>query len=360
MQAWALQQVLKRQGHDVVTIDRQADNLGLLYSSARFAYRAAMKMVGKRKIPINLEKQFPYIQKNTRKFIAENIVMSETIDSTEKLKAHFDREVYDAIVVGSDQTWRPLYSPNIENFFLDFLGSKNIKRMAYASSFGVDDWEFTEAQTKRCAELAKQFDAISVRETSGVDLCQKYFGLEAQHVLDPTLLLERKNYEDIYRDKDIPKRGGVYTYILDRAGWKDQVVDVVKNALSKPEYTNQPKASLARPSSGEVEDYKMPAVEAWIRGFSEADFVVTDSFHGTIFSIIFNKPFISLINSQRGASRFYSILGELGLMSRLISEFKESNVRELVEESINYEHVNCKLLELREESMSFLMKALSE
>lgn len=354
MQAWALQQVLKSAGHEPVTIDRQADAKGPAYHAARLGYRTLQKALGKRQGLINFERHFPYILQNTQAFITQHLSMSKRLDSTAKLKAHFEHEQYDAVIVGSDQTWRPSYSPNIENFFLDFLQGSDIKRIAYAPSFGVDEWEFTEEQTRRCAPLAKQFDAISVRESSGVDLCKKYLGVDATHVLDPTLLLERQTYEALYKKKDLPARQGIYTYILDQADWKGHVVETVKQVLNKPQFSNQPtETDLAKLSKETLSDSVMPSLEGWIKGFAEADFVITDSFHGTVFSIIFNKPFLVVGNNERGLSRFKSLLDIFDLNDRLVAK-SCVGVSDIKAKDIEWERVNAKLLALRETSISFL------
>src|SRR5690606_19965537 len=127
--------------------------------------------------------------RNTYSFIARHIVLSDKVASDLQLREHFRNNRYDAVIVGSDQTWRPRYSPNIYNYFLDFLRDENVRRIAYASSFGTDKWEYNDKQTDRCSKLAKEFDMISVREKSGVDLCIRHLGVEALAVLDPTLLL---------------------------------------------------------------------------------------------------------------------------------------------------------------------------
>lgn len=360
IQAWALQQVLKSTEHEPVTIDRQTDTKNPIYYATRFSYHTLQKALGKRKIPINFERYLPDILQHTYSFINQRLSMSEQLNSTTKLKAHFEREQYNAVIVGSDQTWRPKYSPNIGNFFLDFLQDSHIKRIAYASSFGVDEWEFTEEQTQRCAPLAKQFDVVSVREKSGVELCKNYLGVEATHVLDPTLLLGRNIYETLYHNKEIPERQGIYTYILDQTDWKNQVMETAKQVLKKPQYSNQQKTDLSKLSVSNLNDYKMPSLEGWIKGFADADFVITDSFHGTVFSIIFNKPFISLINRHRGAARFYSLTDELGLSNRLLSDYDQSVVEELLNTPVDYADVNYKLDILVKESKRFLFDSLTD
>lgn len=354
IQAWALQQVLKKAGHEPVTMDRQFDAKGSAYHAARLGKRTLKKVLGKWSAPINFERYLPEILQHSYAFLEQHLSMSEPLDSTEKLKAHFQREQYDAVIVGSDQTWRPRYSPNIDNYFLDFLQGISIKRIAYASSFGVDEWEFTKEQTQRCALLVKKFDAISVRENSAVELCNKYLGVEATQVLDPTLLLERQAYEALYKTKDIPAGQGIYTYILDQAAWKERVVATAKQILNQPVYKNQPKASISALASSRLADYKMPALEGWIKGFADAEFVITDSFHGTVFAILFNKPFISLINPDRGASRFYSLCEALGLTNRLLTEFDEQALRELLNTSPDYAVVDESLVALRKSAQFFL------
>ncbi len=313
MQAWALQQVLKRMGHEVVTIDRQPDQPSLTYKAARLAYRAGMKSIGKRKAPINFERHLPTILQHTQSFIDENIIMSEPLYSTQQLRAHFDRENYDAVIVGSDQTWRPKYSPNIYNFFLDFLEDKNILRIAYASSFGVDEWEYNEAQTTRSAELAKKFDAISVREHSGVELCRNFFSVEAAHVPDPTLLLQREDYIKLIGKHRLGDEAqGIFTYFLDKTLEKQVLAKQISEHFGEPVYSCQAQYNIEEDIRADTESFIMPHMADWLTGFANASLVLTDSFHGMVFSLIFGKPFMVLGNKKRGLTRFKSLEKMLG------------------------------------------------
>ena len=356
MQAWALQQVLKRMGHEVVTIDRQPDQPSLAYKAARLAYRAGMKAIGKRKAPVNVEKHLPTILQHTRSFIDQHITMSEPLYSTQQLREHFDREGYDAVIVGSDQTWRPKYSPNIYNYYLDFLEDKDILRIAYASSFGVDEWEYTEEQTKRCAELAKKFDAISVREDSGVELCRKYLGVEATHVLDPTLILGKEVYEGLLNVSSISDESArLYSYILDRSCEKNEILKSYAKALNTKDFNCQAEQDFNNWTIDDASKYVMPSPKDWVNGFRKGLYVVTDSFHGTVFSIIFQKPFIALVNSARGASRFRSILSKLDLKDRLLPSSEDADRFEK-ETPIDWKLISCTLKDLQAESLLFLKK----
>src|SRR5690606_26995758 len=129
------------------------------------------------------------ISNNNVKFLNKYINHSLLINAYKDLAEYFKNRKFNAVIVGSDQTWRPKYSPNIYNYYLDFLKDNNqIKKLAYASSFGTAEWEYTTEQTEKCKTLAKQFHAISVREHTGVDLCREKLGVEAIQLLDPTLL----------------------------------------------------------------------------------------------------------------------------------------------------------------------------
>ena len=104
--------------------------------------------------------------------------------------------------------------------------------------------------------------------------------------------------------------------------------------------------------------YIYPPIENWIKSFTEADFVVTDSFHGTVFAILHNKPFVSIINKERGAARFYSLLSKLNLIDRIISDHNDFDWQSMYE--INYKEVDNLLERYRSESYNFLLSSLGE
>jgi len=322
MQAFALQKVLRDMGHEAVTVDYNSKQHGFMYKKIRLAYRFAKKITGKRKAAINFEKNIGFFTQDNQNFIDSNIVQSKYIDNNRDLKKHFKKNKYQAVIVGSDQTWRPIYSPNIYNYYLYFLShKKNIKRIAYASSFGVDSWEYSEEETKRCAKLATLFNAISVRENSGVELCREYLDVDSQWVLDPTLLLDKKDYIELIGKRY--KKGeskGVYTYFLDDNEDKIVAAQYTADTLNTHTYKCQAKRSLNDLNSNDLNDYKMPAVQDWLASFANAEFVLTDSFHGMVFSIIFDKPFLVIVNKERGAARFESLLCQIGSLKSLVAE----------------------------------------
>ena len=357
LQAYALQKVIKAQGHEVITIDRKFNTFPkyrIVLSRWKNYILNKARRSDKR---VFSEKELQIISKNSSEFIRTHINLSETIDTDKKIATHFKKNHYDAVVVGSDQTWRPKYSPNIYNFFLDVLTGSQTKRISYAPSFGSDQWEFNIHQTERCKELIKRFDAISVREDSGISLSQKHLGVTPTLVLDPTLLVSKQEYIDLIKSKELANNSGLYTYVLDRNTEKLSIIDRVCKQINVKEFRNQPKVSLSSPMSDNVQDYVYPAIEGWLNGFYQADFIVTDSFHGTVFSILFNKPFIAIANKERGNSRFESLLKQFDLQHRLIH--KESDITPaLLTQTIDFDSINAKLEVLKAESFNFLKQAI--
>lgn len=362
MQAWALQQVLKRMGHEPVTIDRAPEPKSAVYRTGRLGYRALRKALGRRKAPINFERHMPTILQHTRAFMGLNIAMSEKLDTTEKLKKHFFNNDYDAVIVGSDQTWRPMYSPNIYNFFLDFLEGKDLKRLSYAASFGVDYWEFSDTEQSKASDLLSTFYAISVREESGVDLCRKYLNVNASHVLDPTLLLDPEDYKaliGISGRSDQEK--WICTYFLDQSPYKSDFAMKVSEKLGFPLYHNQATCSVYEQTSGNIDDYVMPEVESWIKGFLNAKIVLTDSFHGVVFAILFNKKFIAFKNEGRGKARFDSLAKQLSLPSSSFVNPQETGFDlSLFDGFGTGVESNTLLNQLRANSVNFLKKGIGE
>ena len=210
LQAYALQTVLERMGHEVVVFD--TPNKTFLPPLWKFPLsigkRTLKKLLGK------TDRIFEeHYQNRIRPVIAQNIQPFVDKNIHRKIIRNFQQltqKDYDAIVVGSDQIWRAIYFPmwlgqGIENGYLAFAKEWNIKRIAYAASFGTSVWEYTEEQTQQCKPLLQKFDAVSVREANGVELCKKYFEVDALQVLDPTMLLSQEDYCKIFQDANIPK-----------------------------------------------------------------------------------------------------------------------------------------------------------
>lgn len=355
LQAYALQTVLERMGHKVVVFDTPNEYLlpPLWKLPLCFAKRIVMRCLGKSQ-EIFLERHLTHERHVIAQYIqpfVDNHIHRKVIRSFKELKA----TDYDAIVVGSDQVWRAIYfSPMwfhqpIDNAFLAFAENWNVKKLVYAASFGTDEWEYTDEETLRCKELIGKFNAISLREEGCVELCRKYFNVMVQHVLDPTMLLSVDDYMALFRKCNTSKsQGNLLVYVLDETSELSELVnDIVTEKHLVPFSVNNPyEADENKP----LEDRIKPSVETWLRGFFDAELIVTDSFHACVFSIIFKKQFIVVGNKSRGMSRFESLLKMFGLEDRLVNGCDDF----LKLSAINYDLVYEKYRVLKDMSYSFL------
>lgn len=331
LQAYALQTVLKRMGHEVWTEDRRTFPLSFKY----FLKCIIGPFIG-RYYPT--KKQYSIISQHTRRFVKENIRVTDPVVTN--TKEIFQKYQIEAYIVGSDQVWRPRYSPCITNYFLDFTKDSIVKRIAYSASFGVEEWEFTPEQTQVCSTLLKRFDAVSVREDSGVLLCGKYLGVDAVCLVDPTMLLEKDDYiQLIEKDSTQPSSGKLLVYVLDQTEEKQRIIRKVSESLSVEPFFVGVKKQFEKVGMKKINECIYPPVTAWLQGFMEADYVLTDSFHGTVFALIFNKPFIVIGNERRGMSRLTSLLKLFDLKNRLVISLEEVN-DSLINEMIDFVKVN--------------------
>lgn len=350
LQAYALQTVLKRLGHDVTILNR-------CYPKAQDSLLSKVirikNILSGRDVACTDTSKISFVEEKTSRFISENYKLTVPMFTAEELIAYLQQEKLDAIVVGSDQVWRPRYSPCIYNYFLDFAEGNEVKRYSYAASFGVDTWEFSQQETEACSNLAKKFDGISVRESSAVKLCKEHLGVEAQHVLDPTLLLSQEDYKELLKGNTHASNGKLFTYILDAGDEKESVINKISEDAGLKPFICMPKQKFTHQNAKKrLEDCQFPAVEQWIQSFIDAEMVISDSFHGTAFSIIFNKPFWVLGNPRRGNTRMESLLETFGLKERMIST--ENIGSKDLKAEIDWEKVNTIKESLKAKSMDFL------
>lgn len=339
LQNYALQQTLIKLGHTPYTFDLRT----------LFTWEVWTKSTIKNIIKCIIGRPYKFHQtifeiesqeKILRSFVEKNISIIKprikrlTIDLI--LKNNIE-----AVIVGSDQVWRPKYNYCIEDMYLDFVKDIDVKKIAYAASFGTDEWEYTEGQTLVCKSLAQKFDAISVREKSGVDLCKNYLGVEALHLFDPTLLLTKEEYKQLLTHIPVPKVQYLFAYILDSSCEKIRYIKHCADEMGLEVRIKGADTNLS------VDD----SIENWLANFRDAKYVITDSFHGSVFSIIFNKPFITLGNKDRGMARFKSLLEAFELENRLIDLSENEFVSD---RTIEWTIVNSKIEAFRNKSYDFL------
>ena len=346
LQNYALQQVLIRFGHFPITLEKDPH-----------------QYISKFKLVCDVPKRIitKYILKKRDHIFSENL-HNKLVDRQPKTLLPFIKSYikhryvlnydlinlsdFDAFLVGSDQVWRPLYNWDVlDKMFLSFIPKESkTKRIAYAASFGTSEWEFNEEQTTLCKDLITYFDAVSTREIDGVDLCKKYLKRDdVFSVLDPTLLLNEEDYLTLCKDIPTCEEKLLFAYIL----------DTDTETLSKlKDIANANGLTLKLVSA---HDNCTLSMEEWLAMFRDAKMVITDSFHGTVFSIIFNKEFYTTTNQSRGGSRFTSLLSQLSLSDRMFNSIFDVKFNDNIDWSI----VNNKLSLLKDKSLNFLMSALN-
>ena len=270
-------------------------------------------------------------------------------------------DLCDSFIVGSDQVWtRDAIRLMGYYFFLSFI-TDDKKKIAYSCSFGQDKFEALPNTIRRVKYYLKKFDAISVRENSGVKILRETLGVDGQQVLDPIFLLPSSEYEKIATKAQQFEQGNyILSYILDPNEAKKQALLFVSKKV---------KLKLVNLLDGRYNTYeKNKAImnlentkcnvmmEDWVNYFMNADFVVTDSHHGLAMAIIYNKPFICINNPARGGTRFTSLLSMLNLEERLITP--DQIMADHLYEPIEYNRVNEILDEKREQALNWLKSAL--
>lgn len=344
LQNYALQTVLKRMGHEPITI---------LYQDIIPVHKYILITVKSCLLYIFPSKRREFSSRNalsialkgrsTEKFVHDHICTTASVKSYGR---HLIKKYkLDAIITGSDQVWRPAYNKYLYDMYLKFSMNSEIKKIAYSASFGVDTWEYTDIETRECSRLAKRFDAISVREQSGVSLCKEYLGISSTHVLDPTLLLNGDDYSELCNSIPINSDKYIAAYILDNSKKSDETLEIISGELEMPfkKFTSGSNNSLT--------------VEQWIAIFRDAAFVVTDSYHGAVFSIIFQKQFIVFLNQGRGAARIESLLEGLSLQDRIFGSNK--GIDSIFRHKIDYNQVVTALSEKQSFSTQFLSNAIN-
>lgn len=251
---------------------------------------------------------------------------------------------YDILMINSDQTWRKFDQHFYDYGFLNFAKNWDTKKFVYSAS-GIEYLNLTQKEIKKLKILLKNFTGISVREKGSVKLVKKYFNIIPEVTLDPTLLIDKKYYLDLIKDYEIIKNNN-YIFIYTFNG--------NKKPLSLKRFINKA-SKILNYSIYEYPFNNNSSIENFIYKISNSKAVITTTFHGTIFSIIFNKPFITFTFNNKGKERFNS-LGKLLSTENRFFNLKDNHDINLLTTPLN---INYSLLkELRNKSIHFIKKSI--
>jgi len=259
----------------------------------------------------------------------------------------------DIYIVGSDQVWGPWFQ--LDPYFLSFIPDNAFSKIAYAASFGRES--LTSDEISRYAPQIAKFAAVGVREETALPLCRQLGINDAQWVPDPTILLDREEWLRISQPSDCFTSGykNVFAYVI---GPEDhstihRTLDVVSR-----------KGSTVYVSQGDDSRSNLyPTIQQWIWLIANADMVVTNSFHGTVFCLLFNRQFITIPREGVLSSmntRVKTLLDKVGLGERLLDlcDAKEINRLELTE--VNWIAVNRIMGDWKCDGKDFLNRVIEE
>jgi len=250
---------------------------------------------------------------------------------------------FDNFVVGSDQIWRYKYIKKYyKTYFFSFV-EEHKKKIACAVSFGQKDWEGNETVTEEIKDYTKRFNAISVREKSGVDICNNTFGVNAKAIFDPVFYLMKNDWKKLLDKSTLNLKSSCLVYVLDKS---KKIAEQVDSIIEKENLTK----FWIKNGVTNVYDF--------VKSINTSQKVITNSFHGLCFSIIFHKDFICLVNKNRGEDRFVSLLSDLGLMDRLFYDLSEVDWKKLP--PIDYQKVEKIIEQKRIEGINYLLSNLEE
>lgn len=357
LQAFALQKTIKSMGHEVVTIDRFSDPRVAFFSQFKnWMKRIAAHYIKGKNVRICWNPNLTMDMKRTlfsqtQKFVDRNITNTGIVFPSDLER--IDKEYqFDAYVVGSDQVWLPNFSLNC---FLDFVHRDNVKRIFYAASTGSTSFADIPSIAMKCKNLSRKFSGISVREDSLLPVVKKTLGREAIQVLDPTLLLDAKDYlaACVEKEDDSPI---IFTYILDKTYDKQVLVGKVQKELQLPIVAGSVEKDYERGKNMDINKCIYPSVDHWILNMARAKFVVTDSFHGTCMAITFRKPFVVVGNKARGLNRFLSLLSLFNLENRMITD--STQLSPSFYSQLDNKYISELLKKKRTEAIDFIKKYL--
>lgn len=259
----------------------------------------------------------------------------------------------DTFVVGSDTLWWD--SEGSGNFsWLDFVNSDK-RKISFATSFAHDNLAMNPEKYSMRRYLYSRFDALSTREESGVKNLKEIFNRDSVQIYDPTLIARKEIFDEVAQKSSLTNKDFVCAYILDLTKEKEDLIKYVVKTLglelvmiSKQRYTGE----------SDIVDRKCIPIEDFIYNFKNAKFVVTDSFHGTAFSVIYKKDFISLANKKRGLARL-KIYNDMGLGNCIMPDIVSAYNVDFKNHHADFSKVDDILNKERERAITWLKNALT-
>lgn len=348
LQMFALQEFIRRRGHEVEFIDYRNKNIESRYKLLPLGILFERKNVFKSiqilkskvlTIPIRKRKAARF-----KKFIDAFLTFSkESYYALDQIPKD-----YDLYITGSDQVWNSTITGGVdEAFFLNFPVKIGARKISYAASTEKYNYPFMVENAELFKKLLGNLDAISVRENDVAEIIRSFTTSEVQVVLDPTLLLESEDYDLI-----IEKPSDDNYVLVYHLGWNKELIDIAEAVAGEKGLKIIEIHAGVKPFLNSERHKQELSPSEFLGYVKNADFLITTSFHGTAFSVIFKKQFYVFDNGA--AIRQFSLLSSLGIVDRLISNKNQIDWSN----SINYDNLSSKLTRLKDLSATFLEENL--
>lgn len=372
LQCYALSSFIQNAGHEVIIFNAPLDseeaiNVSLIRLICRKVKKTLKKIILSNKQSNSEFVRYSRSEKEKKedifwdkqvRLLFESFNQTYLPPFTKELKNEQDfKEQYpqaDLYIVGSDQVWNLSITQSQKKiFFFSFL--KDEARISYAASFGGStQWSGTPEETQEINQLLKKFKGISVRENSGISILHDIFHLNGVEVLDPTLLLSSIEYDKLAEKSNLEASQDLYAY-------KFIINDIWLETLK---FISEETETKLRMDCETIQLPNIPfnpalSIEGWLKLIKTAKFVVTDSFHCTVFCILFKKQFIVSPSYSGGEGRMLSFLKKLGLEDRFYYTTKDIRKNAKAWKTpIDYDKVYQKLNYHKEQSRKYLMSYL--
>lgn len=355
LQMYALKTYLNKQGHDVEVVDYI--NEYMLEENHRFPLKYAVKYLRNPKKSLHFALKIAYNvsginvrRKMFNRFTNDEFKLSKKYRSLDEIK--YNPPISDVYIVGSDQVWNPKITGGLDDvYFLDFtpIGKK---RISYAASFGsLSNILGLEHEIIRKID---NFDYVSIREFTSTEHLKKYEkSIEIKTVLDPTFLLNKCDYIHLTQNMNKPKKKYIFVYMLEENPEFIKIVDKVSDFLGFGVIYNKRKKIF----KNHIGNFTNAGPAEFINLINSAEFVVTNSFHGNVFSIILEKKFIVVPHTKNG-DRTKDLSKILGFSNRVVESVDQIS-NDFVNDKIDFKNINQNINEYRTSSIEFLLEALN-
>ena len=357
LQAYATQKTIETLGYDCQIINYRMNEQKSYYSLYRTSYGAKTFVKDLMQLPMHAERVAR--ASGYEKFISKYMNLTKEVSEPNDVYAMYDQ--FDQIVSGSDQIWNKhaneLHRAAWEYMYPYLLKGFSGKKISYASSTGN---MLDPAELRKVAAVVKDFSSISMREKTSAETFSKLLKRDIPVVLDPTLLFNRESWIDMLPVKKIS--GDPYIMYYSLCGIKGYKAKI--EAIKKLSQKRNMKVILVTPLAStpflgsNIEPHPEYSTIEFLNAIFNANMIVTDSYHGSLFSLNFNKDIYSICGQNVSDFRKTDIFKRVGLEDRLVKSIDEVGIREFT--PIDYDKVNTRLDEFRASSIKYLKDALSD